>query len=307
MIDMAKKKTLDERFNDLSDKHSNLINSEEYKLLQKLKKKGINTDDVMSVVNAAERGNRNATRSYSIATDHFKFLVFGDTHIGHKKYDARLMNTAAKEAKKQKVDAVLCTGDIADGWYQNRPAAIFEQDAIGFDNQLEKSVKEFSKLGNLNKPIYYITGNHEYNTFVRGAGVEFGNIFKLRLDKLGIENYYMGNGEANLKLETGSTIKLLHPDGGSSYAISYKSQKIIESLQGAGEKLPSVALIGHFHKSEYIPYQGVNVLQTGTFCGQTKFMRGKGLAAHKGFWIVDLYSKKNGTVDKIIPQYYSGK
>ena len=26
-------------------------------------------------------------------------------------------------------------------WYQNRPASIFEQDAIGFENQLEKSVK----------------------------------------------------------------------------------------------------------------------------------------------------------------------
>ena len=76
----------------------------------------------------------------------------------------------------------------------------------------------------------------------------------------------MGNAEANLQLETGAKIKLLHPDGGTAYAISYKSQKIIESLQGAGERLPGAAFIGHFHKSEYIPYQGVHTFQTGTMC-----------------------------------------
>lgn len=301
---MVKKNSIDEKF---EQKYQDLIGSEEYKLIKKLKERGINTYDVMSVVNAAEKGNRNTSSTYNLSNDHLKFLVFGDTHVGHKQYDPKLMNTAAQEAKKENVDAILCTGDIADGWYQNRPAAIFEQDAIGFDNQLEKSVKEFSKFGDLHKPIYYITGNHEYNTYVRGAGVEFGNIFKLRLDKLGIENYYMGNAEGNLKLETGSNIKLIHPDGGTAYAISYKSQKIIESLQGAGEKLPEVALIGHFHKAEYIPYQGVHTFQTGTLMGQSKFMRCKGIPAMKGFWIIDLYSKKNGQVDKIIPQFYPSK
>lgn len=304
---MGKKKSIEDKFYDLNTKHNDLINSEEYKLIQKLKKKGINTDSVMGVVNASKRGNIDDNSTYNISGDHMKALVFGDTHIGHKQYDSRLMNTAVKVAKSEDVDVIICTGDIADGWYQNRPAAIFEQDAIGFDNQLEKTVKEFSKLGDTGKPIYYITGNHEYNTFVRGAGVEFGNIFKLRLDKEGYENHYMGNAEANLKLETGSKIKLLHPDGGTAYAISYKSQKIIESLQGAGEKLPDVALIGHFHKAEYIPYQGVHTFQTGTLCGQTKFMRGKGIPAHKGFWVIDIFSKKSGKVDKIIPQFYPAK
>ena len=304
---MVKNKSIEDKFNDLTTKHNNLIDSEEYKLIKKLEKKGININDVMRVVNASKRSIKDDNSTYNISGDNIKALVFGDTHIGHKQYDSKLMNTATKVVKSEKVDIILCTGDIADGWYQNRPASIFEQDAIGFDNQLEKAVKEFSKLGDTGKPIYYITGNHEHNTFVRGAGVEFGKIFQLRLDKKGYENYYMGNGEANIKLETGSKIKLLHPDGGTAYAISYKSQKIIESLQGTGEKLPDVTLIGHFHKSEYIPYQGVHTLQTGTFCGQTKFMRGKGIPAHKGFWVIDIFSNKKGKVDKIIPQYYPAK
>ncbi len=304
---MVKNKSIEDKFSNLNEKYDSFIMSEEYKLIKKLKKKGYDLDAISSLANASKKLRRQDSSVYNISNDHTKMLVFGDTHIGHKQYDPKLMNTAIKVAKSENVDLLVCTGDIADGWYQNRPAAIFEQDAIGFDNQLEKSVKEFSKFGELNKPLVYITGNHEYNTFVRGAGVEFGNVFKLRLDKEGIENYYLGNAEADIKLETGSKIKLLHPDGGSSYAISYKSQKIIESLQGAGEKLPDVAFIGHFHKAEYIYYQGVHTFQTGTLMGQSKFMRGKGIPAHKGFWIVDLYSKKNGKVDKIIPQFYPSK
>lgn len=300
-------KSLEEKLQEANERYSDLTDSEEFRLIKKLQKKGINTNDIMSVVNASKKNRTQDDAVYNISDDHVKMLVFGDTHIGHKGYDPKLMNTAAKVARDENVDIILCTGDIADGWYQNRPASIFEQDAIGFDNQLEKSVKELSKLCDTGKPLYFITGNHEYNTFVRGAGVEFGNILKLRLDNEGFENYYMGNAEANLKLETGSRIKLLHPDGGTAYAISYKSQKIIESLQGTGERLPDVAFIGHFHKSEYIPYQGVHTFQTGTMCNQTKFMRGKGIPAHKGFWVVDLYSKKSGKVDKIVPQYYPSK
>ena len=300
-------KSLEQKLEESNERYAEIKDSDEFKLVKKLQKSGLGYDAVISVINASKKNRTHDNGVYNIADDHVKMLVFGDTHIGNKGYDARLMNTAAKVAKDEKVDIITCTGDIADGWYQNRPAAIFEQDAIGFDNQLEKSVKELSKLGDTGKPLYFITGNHEYNTFVRGAGVEFGNILKLRLDREGMENYYMGNAEANLKLETGAKIKLLHPDGGTAYAISYKSQKIIESLQGAGEKLPAAAFIGHFHKAEYIPYQGVHTFQTGTFCDQTKFMRGKGIPAHKGFWVVDLYSKKNGKVDKVVPQFYPGK
>jgi len=296
-------KSLEER----AEEFDEFKQTDEYKLVKKLQRQGVNPYDVMAVVKASKKQRKDDNATYKISGDHTKMLVFGDTHIGHKAYDQKIMNTAAKVAMSENVDLLVCTGDIADGWYQNRPAAIFEQDAIGFDNQMKKSVKELSKLCDTGKPLYYITGNHEYNTFVRGAGVEFGNILKLKLDSLGYENHYMGNAEANMKLETGSRIKLLHPDGGTAYAISYKSQKIIESLQGSGERLPDVALIGHFHKAEYIHYMGVDTFQTGTMCGQTKFMRGKGLAAHKGFWVMDLYSNKSGKIDKIIPQFYPMK
>lgn len=300
---MAKRLTLEEKLERKISELDDIKNSDTYKLIRKLEKEGYNYDAIVQILKASKRNNPNSNKPYEISGDHYKFIAFGDSHIGHKQYDGRIMSTIAKVAKDENVDGILCTGDIADGWYQNRPASIFEQDAIGFDNQLEKSVKEFQKL-DIGKPIYFITGNHEYNTFVRGAGVEFGEILGLRLDRVGIENYYLGNSEGNLKLETGAKIKMLHPDGGTAYAISYRPQKIIESLQESDGKLPNVALIGHFHKSEYIHYHGVDTFQTGTLCGQSSYMRNKGLQAHKGFWLIDLYSKKNGRTDKIIPQWF---
>lgn len=295
-----KMKRLDDKFN--SEDYGD-YSEEDYRILSQIKKHNVSEESIKSLLKAAKRGVIQE-KEYTLPKEHIRALVFGDTHIGNKAYNPGLMNLAAKEAKKEKVDVIFCTGDIADGWYQNRPASIFEQNAIGFDNQLEMAVKEFKKLKDI-APLYFITGNHEYNTYVRGAGVEFGNILQTRLEKEGMENYYIGNAEGDVRLRTGTKIKLIHPDGGSSYAISYKSQKIIESLQSNDSKLPDVALIGHFHKQEYIQYMGTHTFQTGTFMDQTKFMRGKGIAAHMGFWIVDMYANKKGVVEKITPTWYS--
>ena len=82
-------------------------------------------------------------------------------------------------------------------------------------------------------------------------------------------------------------MQLIHPGGGSSYALSYRPQKIVESLEG-GTK-PDMLAIGHYHKADYIPsYRNVATLQVGTFQRQTPFMSRQGLAAHVGGWIVDV-------------------
>ena len=298
-------KNIEDKVDDI-DKYKQMYDdmkdSEEYKLVKKLQKKNLRPNEIMSIVNASERGNPISEKIYRLSEDNSKFLIMGDTHIGNKNYDPGLMNHAVEMAKKEKVDFILHVGDIVDGWYQNRPQSLFEQNAIGFDEQLEMAIKEFKKFKKIKKPIYFITGNHEYNTFMRGAGVELGNVFQDRLKEKGINANYLGNAEGSVKLKGGSEIRLLHPDGGSSYAISYKTQKIVESLEGG--KKPNILLIGHFHKAEYLFYRNVHCLQTGTLCGQTKFMKGRGLAAHKGFWIVDVNSNKGGQVNSIKPQFY---
>lgn len=276
------------------------ISKEELRILKKLQRDGMSIKDVQLAINALKKGNpQSKNQNYYVGKSHVKYLLFGDTHIGNINYDPGLMSYAAKEATKQKVDFIVHTGDIMDGWYQNRPQAIFEQNAVGLDNQFKMTVKEFKKL---KQPLFFITGNHEYNTFVRGAGIEVGPYLQDKLREEGVQATFLGNAEGDIVLSTGCDIKVMHPDGGSSYAISYKSQKLAESLESG--KKPKLLHIGHFHKAEYIFYRNMHIFQTGTLMGQTKFMRGKQIAAHKGFWIIDVYSRKGGQVDKITPSWY---
>lgn len=270
--------------------------SEEYKTAQYLKKKGLKKNEVEVLAKAIERGNPTQSKEYRLGTNHVKLLVVSDSHIGNMNYDSKLNDYAVKIADKHKVDAILHVGDIADGWYQNRPTQLFEMNAIGLDAQMKMAVKELSKY---KQDIYFITGNHEYNSYMRGAGVEFGTVLE---DKLGKKAHFLGNAEGDLVLKNGCKIRMVHPDGGSSYAISYKTQKMCESLEGG--KKPNVLLIGHFHKAEYLFYRNIHCIQAGTMESQTKFMKGNSLSAHKGFWLLDIEGNTKGEVTAFTPTFY---
>lgn len=272
---------------------------EELKILRKLENKGYTISEIDEFVQGMLKEGSNRAQIYTVGKSHVKIGVFGDPHIGHKEYKRGLMKHFTKTCDIEEVDMVACTGDIFDGWYQNRPSSIFEQNAHGFDQQMELAVKELSQI---KQPFYFITGNHSYNTFVRGAGVEAGPYLQDKLNAEGCEAHYLGNADGEIRLRTGTRIKLMHPDGGTAYALSYRGQKIVESFSG-GEK-PNILLIGHFHKAEYMFYRNVHVYQTATMCGQTKFMKGKGIPAHTGFWILDIFSNRRGQIDKIIQQFY---
>lgn len=275
-------------------------NSEEYRAVKYLREKGINPKEVINLSKALISGDPYKDhKPKSIGKNHVKYLAISDTHIGNTNYDPHLMDLACREAKKQKCDFAIHAGDVVDGWYQNRPTQLFELNAVGVDQQVNMAVKELSKLP---VPLYFITANHEYNTFMRGAGVEIGHILQERLTEKGKKVYFLGNAEGDIKLKSGTTIKLLHPDGGSSYAISYKTQKIIEAMEGG--KKPQVLHIGNFHKAEYLFYRNVHAFQAATLENQTKFMKGLSLSAHKGFYIIDLWTNNRGEVSKICPTFY---
>jgi len=275
------------------------IEKEDLKILKELKKNGLRAKEILNLSKALAHKTVQEKKDYYIGKSHVKFGIISDGHRGNINYDVALMNYACDEFKKQKVDFVIDAGDIMDGWYQNRPQSLFEQNAIGLDQQVDVAVKELSKI---KQKLYYITGNHEYNTFMRGAGIEVGSYLEELLIKNKVKAQFLGNAEGDITLRSGTKIKIIHPDGGTAYALSYRPQKIIESLEGG--KKPNLLIIGHYHKAEYLFYRNVHCIQAGTLCGQTKFMKGRAIPAHKGFWIVELFTRKGGQIDKIKPQFY---
>jgi len=103
-------------------------------------------------------------------------------------------------------------------------------------------------------------------------------------------------------------MRLIHPGGGTPYAVSYPSQKMVESFQG-GDK-PQVLVMGHFHKFDISYPREVLTIMPGCTEDQTPFMRKLKLKAEVGFCVCTLGARVDGTLGefgcKWVPFYDVG-
>lgn len=224
----------------------------------------------------------------------FKALVMGDTHIGHSKFHEAWWYGMLKRAEQEGCDWGWHVGDMLEGM-SGRPGHVYELAAIGFEKQFELARR---LIGDSPFPIRGITGNHDL--WYAGKGDMGINVGHRLADALPGKFIFLGDEEAD---ETfGSTrIKLWHGRDGASYAISYRCQKFVEGLTES-EK-PHILLSGHAHKSVFFECRNVQVLEVGTLCSQTGFMRGKKLAAHCGYWIIEVHTNAHGLL-RIKPEWH---
>lgn len=87
----------------------------------------------------------------------------------------------------------------------------------------------------------------------------------------------------------------------NSYALSYRLQKVIESMTG-GTK-PAILLAGHVHKFCYIFERNVHAISCPSMQMQTNWMRGKKLASHTGFLVLD-FETHDGCVCNLSVRLY---
>jgi hypothetical protein len=213
----------------------------------------------------------------------YKCALTSDWHFGSLYCNVAALHEFYAYATKNGVKDFYCAGDMLDGDKTYRGQE-YELRYNGFDRQLN-AIVEFSNTLSSKIKTYFITGNHDA-TFTRQIGMSVGPQIQGACKNF----VYIGAdvGQVTIELPTADLrIALMHPDGGTAYALSYKSQKIIESWEG-GDK-PHVLGIGHFHKAEYMPrYRNVKAIQAGCFQDQTPFMRRRALAAHVGGWILEI-------------------
>jgi len=223
------------------------------------------------------------------------FGITGDRHFGSLYHDNAALQAFYSYCEDRGVPTVFDTGDITDGHKVYRGHE-FELQDLGFERQLAR-VEKSSPTSIKTK---FITGNHDAS-FKNLAGAEMGKQISERL-----ENYeFLGDTRAKHTWKTPNgdfTLELLHPDGGTAYALSYKPQKIAEALEG-GTK-PDMLAIGHFHKAEMMPmYRNICTIQTGCFQRQTPFLARKGSQAHVGGWIVEVVIGHNKAHKIIRPEF----
>lgn len=211
----------------------------------------------------------------------FRIGVTGDRHFGSLYHAEDSLASFYEYAQSQGVKDIYDAGDILSGWKVFKGHE-FELRDIGLDAQVQRVASSTPKTKIVTN---FITGNHDAS-FKNQVGVSVGNLIQNK-----VKGYnFLGEEQATVIFDTPKgqfSLMLLHPGGGSSYALSYRPQKIVESLEGG--KKPNMLAIGHYHKAEMLPsYRNVAVFQAGTFERQTPFMARQGLAAHVGGWIVEV-------------------
>lgn len=264
-----------------------------YAKIDYLKSKGFNIVDRYSTFTLEKQDFASYAQHEHKSKDLIiKFGAVSDTHLGNKYQQLTHLKETYKIFKSEGIESVYHVGDISDGMYPQRGEQRYELFKQGFDEQAEYIIENYPD----DVKTYFITGNHD-STHINNGGANIGKkISRERQDLI-----YLGSLQADVMLTDNCKMELRHPLDGSSYAVSYKPQKYIESISG-GEK-PNLLLVGHYHKQGYFPYRNVHCLLMPSFEAQTPFLRGKGLVSDIGGVIITLHVDEDGTIKRFIPEF----
>jgi predicted phosphodiesterase len=211
-----------------------------------------------------------------------KFGALSDTHLGSIYTDPAYVKAAFKEFEKEKVDFVTHSGDVTEGM-SHRAGHIYELTHLGYTEQKRHAI---DVLRECPAPLYMIDGNHD-RWYIKSNGA----LIVEDICEAIPHTHYLGHDEGDIAIGN-TTIKLWHGEDGNSYATSYRIQKVIESLTG-GEK-PGIMICGHTHKQLYMFERHIHAFSCGSIQKQSKWMRGKRIPAHTGFWIIEATLNNEG-------------
>lgn len=226
---------------------------------------------------------------------HIRIGIVSDTHFGSKYAQYSALQEFYAQCKQLGITDIYHAGDIDDGSETMHIGVMYEHHCIGATEHIRNIVEHYPQVDGIE--THFITGNHD-NSHMKNAGILLGEEIALRRPDM----HYLGRDIAIVKLAPGCTMELRHPGDGTSYAISYKPQKIVEAY--AGGKKPNILIVGHYHKAMWFMQRNIHVLMAGSFCGTTPFMRSKNIASVVGGWVLDIDVDDAGTIKALTPTFY---
>jgi len=192
--------------------------------------------------------------------------LVSDTHLASRKQQITALCDFYKYADGKGVQAYLHAGDLLDGLHVHRDT-VYNQFAHGLDAQLSYAARVYPKSEN--GPTWAIQGNHDL-WYYGNVGASPGQYLEEKrpdIKDLGHQSAFLEIGGLRAYICHGSK-------GGSSYARSYKVQKLIEQMEVEQRSQTDLAFFGHWHT--YLDlgrYQGVYTWSLGAFQAQTSFER----------------------------------
>lgn len=217
-----------------------------------------------------------------------RFAAVADTHLCSKYAREDCLNDFYDEVQARGIKHVLHGGNWIDGEMRfNRHDLLIH----GMDNQIRYLVDNYPQRTGVE--TWAITGEDHEGWYTRDSGVDIGWYAENKMREAGRTDWHnVGFMETFIPLihgDAGTSVQLMlmHAGGGSSYAISYAPQKIVEGFDG-GDKA-AMLCIGHYHKASYNLIRNVHTVQMGCFEDQTAFMRQHKIAAHVGGFFIEVW------------------
>lgn len=198
----------------------------------------------------------------------FVFGFLGDSHLGSKYCRLDVLESLYDHYERIGVDRVFHTGNWVDG-----EASFNRHDLLvhGIQGQLAYLAQNYPRRRGIT--TYAVAGDDHEGWWSQREGIDIGRHAQTVMEEHGREDWVdLGYMEAFIRLVNANTgastmLHVIHPGGGSAYAISYTVQKIVEGYDG-GEK-PACLLAGHYHKLSYNLVRNVHAIQTGCFSAST--------------------------------------
>jgi predicted phosphodiesterase len=241
---------------------------------------------------------------YSDRHNRFRFGAMGDTHIGSQYHRSDVLNDLYRRYAEAEVSQVFHTGNYIEGESRFNK---HELTAHSMQGQVAMCARDYPNVSGIT--THAISGDDHEGWYAQREGINIGRFTQDAFRHAGRSDWHdLGYMEAHVRLVNSnsgkeSMMSVVHPGGGSSYAVSYSIQKIIESLDG-GEK-PAVGLYGHYHKLMAMNIRNVWALQTGCCQDQSGFMRKKKLEAHVGGALVTLeQDPRTGAITGFLPEMW---
>lgn len=238
--------------------------------------------------------------------------VISDTHLGSIYQQLSLLHSAYEDFETNNVDFAVCVGDVSDGAPNMHKGMIHEQFIYTYSEIIDYITDVFPKS---NKFSTYITpGNHDLSWVKNDSGNVVLDLIKRRSDMIYIDPF-----DKTIQGKNGEIIlSLVHPSCGMSYALSYRVQKILDTILhealsnfhynslGNSEfvkKIPHAVLVGHLHSFCYLIKGGVSGMLVPSLQSTSGYLASKGLSSTVGWMIVDFQFDERGHIFKVTPSF----
>jgi hypothetical protein len=226
-------------------------------------------------------------------TTTLRFAIMGDTQFGSKYAQLTYLHDFYDICEKEGIKDVYHTGDLTDG-LKMRTGHEYELYVVSADEMRDDVVKNYPMREGIT--THFITGNHDASIY-KHIGYDIGQAIAERRPDM----EYLGRDCAVVNLTPNCTLELRHPWDGSAYSLSYKPQKMIESMDD--DSKPTILAIGHYHKQGDFLFRGVHAMLTASFQSQTPFLRGKSIASIIGGYIVTIRVDEDGFIRGFSPEF----